>query len=234
MHIDNKFFKEQSGVIMVEAAIYFPIVIFTIFAMIYFGMVKYQQTILMFQVQKLAMLGAREAAYPGYQLLGTDESKQSSAVDFPTGTSFDEGTLNNYYDQTSRRLYGEWHFNYQEEENRLSNDLEGMLSQKSFLTGIQSTSSVKITNYVIGKNIEVSASYGLKTPQFLNYVGVPLDLTLSTKVEEMASSPAEFARNVDLSIDLTNFLLEQFGVKDNVDGFIRKMKDIKDKVLTQE
>ena len=50
----------------------------------------------------------------------------------------------------------------------------------------------------------------------------------------MASSPSEFARTVDLSVDLTEFLLEKFGVKDNVDDFIKKVKDIKDKVLTQK
>lgn len=61
-----------------------------------------------------------------------------------------------------------------------------------------------------------------------------MDLTLSTRVEEMASSPSEFARTVDLSVDLTEFLLEKFGVKDNVDDFIKKVKDIKDKVLTQK
>lgn len=230
----ERYGKNEAGVIMVEAAIYFPIVIFTVFAMIYLGMVKYQQTILNFQVMKLATLGAREAAYPGYSMLGTDAAKQSAGVDFPAGAKFDSTVLNEYYDQTSRRLYGEWHFNYSQEQESLNNDLEGMLRQKSFLTGVQSTSTVKISNYVLGRNISVSASYGLKTPAFLNYIGVPMDLTLSTKVEEMASSPSEFARTVDLSVDLTEFLLEKFGVKDNVDDFIKKVKDIKDKVLTQK
>ena len=46
----KKYWSEESGVVMVEASIYFPMVIFTVFAMIYFGMVKYQESILTFQI----------------------------------------------------------------------------------------------------------------------------------------------------------------------------------------
>ena len=129
----ERYGKNEAGVIMVEAAIYFPIVIFTVFAMIYLGMVKYQQTILNFQVMKLATLGAREAAYPGYSMLGTDVAKQSAGVDFPAGTKFDSTVLNEYYDQTSRRLYGEWHFNYSQEQESLNNGKRSVLAERANL-----------------------------------------------------------------------------------------------------
>ena len=42
---DNGFWRQESGAIMVEATIYYPIVIFVVFAMIYLGMAKYQETL---------------------------------------------------------------------------------------------------------------------------------------------------------------------------------------------
>lgn len=222
--------REESGVILVEAAIYFPIVIFTIFAMIYLGMVKYQESILTFQVQKIAVMGGREAAYQGYEVFDTNGSVQSSAVDFKKGTQYGS-QMKEYYDRHSEHLYNEWKFDYGEEAGSLEQELSEALGQSSFLTGITSSAKVHINNYVIGKSITVEASYGLESPKFLAYVGVPLDLTLKSTVTQNASNPAELVRNIDLAMDLIDFLLERFGVKDRVDVFLKKVEDIKNKIL---
>lgn len=222
--------NSERGAIMVEASIYFPIVIFTVFAMIYFGMVKYQESILNFQVQKLAVMGGREAAYQGYEAFSQDGSIQSSAVDFKAGKNF-SSEIESYYEKHSEHLYNEWKFNYEEEEGRLEGVLSEMLSKRSFLTGIETTADVEINSYVIGRSITVHATYGLKSPKFLSYVGVPLDLTLKTSVTQSAANPTELVRNIDLATDLIDFLLERFGVKDRVDSFLKKVEDIKNKIL---
>lgn len=56
----------QRGAIMVEAAIYFPITIAVVMAVIYFGLFKMQESYFFFQVERAAMELARETAYPGY------------------------------------------------------------------------------------------------------------------------------------------------------------------------
>lgn len=48
---------------------------------------------------------------------------------------------------------------------------------------------------------------------------------------QSASNPAELVRNIDLAGDLIDFLLERFGVKDQVDSFLKKAEDIKNKIL---
>ena len=236
----EKKLKEERGVIILEATIYFPIVIFTVIAMIYFGMVKYQQSVLTFQVEKTAILGGREVAYQGYKELETNQTKKSAAVDLEPGVAFSmsdgSGTMNqdaakNYYEQHSDHLYNEWKFNYSQEAYTLKGELEEALTQKSFLTGVEANASVNISNYVIGKSIEVTATYGLKSPRFLSLVGVPLDLKIGSSVIQNASNPTELVRNIDLAGDLINFLLERFGVKDQVDGFLKKVEDIKNKIL---
>ena len=56
----------QRGAIMVEAAIYFPITIAVVMAVIYFGLFKMQESYFFFQVERAALELARETAYPGY------------------------------------------------------------------------------------------------------------------------------------------------------------------------
>ena len=226
----TKNWKDESGVIMVEAAIYFPIVIFTVFAMIYLGMIKYQESILTYQVQRLAVIGSREVAYAGYEAFTGDGSLESTAVDFKGDSDF-QSNVETYYDAKAKHLYHEWQFQYGGEEGRLEGKLNDMLEQKSFLTGINTTADVKIRNYVIGKQITVKASYGLKSPKLLEYIGVPMDMTLHTTIVQSASNPVELVRNVDLAFDLIDFLMERFHVKDRVDSFLKKVEDIKDKIL---
>jgi len=222
--------KGERGAIMVEASIYFPIVIFTVFAMIYFGMVMFQDSILTFQVQKLATMGGREVAYPGYEAFSDDGSLFSTAVDFKAESNF-SSKMSGYYEGHSEHLYNEWRFDYAGEEQRLERELSDMLSKHSFLTGVQSDCEVHIENYVLGKSISVEASYGLKSPKFLSYVGVPLDLKLKSSIRQTASNPTEMVRNIELSADLIDFLLERFGVTDQVDSFLKKVEDIKNKIL---
>ena len=222
--------RSEAGVMLVEASIYFPMVIFTVFAMIYFGMVKYQESIFTFKVEKLAVVCGREVAYQGYEVFGGEDSLLSGAVDFREGSDFGS-RMEAYYTKHSEHLYNEWRFNYSEEEGRLTGRLSEMLSRRSFLTGVETRAKVEISNYVIGKSITVHAEYGLKSPKFLEYIGVPVDLTLKSGVTQSAANPTELVRNIDLAADLIDFLLERFGVKDRVDSFLKKVEDIKDKIL---
>ena len=91
-----KKWNEETGSIMVDASIYFPIVICPVFAMIYLGMVKYQESVLTFQVEKLAVIGAREIAYPGYEVFTEDGSLMSSSVDFKSESQFSSDEIKNY------------------------------------------------------------------------------------------------------------------------------------------
>lgn len=225
-----KQWKNESGVIMVEASIYFPIVIFTVVAMIYLGMVKYQESILHFQTNRLATLGGREVTYQGYEVFVGDSLKSSSAVDFDAGSDF-QSVIEDYYSLHSKHLYDEWNFKYDTEQNTLEQQLSEMLSGRSFLTGIDTDVDVTIDNYVLGQSMKISAQYRLKSPKFLKYIGVPLDLNLKTEVKQNISNPTELVRNVDLANDLIEYLLERLGVKDRVDSFLKKAKDIMDKIL---
>ena len=72
----------QRGAIMVEAAIYFPITIAVVMAVIYFGLFKMQESYFFFQVERAAMELARETAYPGYDKFTPDKPMENTRVDF--------------------------------------------------------------------------------------------------------------------------------------------------------
>ena len=71
----------QRGAIMVEAAIYFPITIAVVMAVIYFGLFKMQESYFFFQVERAALELARETAYPGYDKFTPDKPMESTRVD---------------------------------------------------------------------------------------------------------------------------------------------------------
>ena len=77
----------------------------------------------------------------------------------------------------------------------------------------------------------MTASYGVESPKFLEIIGVPLNLKMTTYVTQSAANPTELVRDIDLAGDLINFLLERFGVKGRVDDFLKKVEDIKNKIL---
>ena len=52
---------------MVEAALYFPITIAVVMAVIYLGLFKMQESYFFFQVERAAAQLAKEIAYPGYE-----------------------------------------------------------------------------------------------------------------------------------------------------------------------
>ena len=62
--------KREKGAVMVEAVIIFPIVLFTVFFLIYLGLFKLQEMATLYQVQRVAHQGALAVASPGYEKLG--------------------------------------------------------------------------------------------------------------------------------------------------------------------
>ena len=64
--------KNENGVIMVEATIYMPLVFCTVMALLYLALFNMQEYMLMYQVQRVAAVAAREEAYLGYEKFGME------------------------------------------------------------------------------------------------------------------------------------------------------------------
>ena len=63
----------EKGAIMVEAAIYVPLVLCTVMALIYLALFNMQEYMMMYEAQRVASVVAREEAYIGYDRFGMGE-----------------------------------------------------------------------------------------------------------------------------------------------------------------
>lgn len=68
--------KNESGSIIVEASIYFPLVLCAVMSLLYLALFNMQEYLLMFQVQKTAAVATREEAYLGYEQFGMGDGNE--------------------------------------------------------------------------------------------------------------------------------------------------------------
>ena len=69
----------ERGAVLVEASIYFPLVICTVIAMIYLGLFQMQEAALSYVAERVALEASRGEAYLGYHVLGMNQGRN---VDF--------------------------------------------------------------------------------------------------------------------------------------------------------
>ena len=104
--------NSETGAIMVEAAIYFPITIGIVMVVLYFGLFKLQESYFFFQVERAATELAREASYPGYDSFTDENPLKNSKVDFDWENGPSESQTKSYYAAYKavlrRSTDGEW------------------------------------------------------------------------------------------------------------------------------
>ncbi|MBR5508468.1 MAG: hypothetical protein IKV59_00275 [Lachnospiraceae bacterium] len=224
----------EKGAVMVEAAIYMPLVLCTVMALIYLALFNMQEYMMMYQVQRVAAVAAREEAYIGYEYFGMGADQE---IDFDWG----EG---NYPSAENVTAY------YKEHSNKVSNmyrELTGWFTDSSgsyegrfasaardaslLALGNISSPEVEIDKGLLGTKVTVTITHSLPMPGVIRYLGLSEQFTLRTAAYTYSVNPADFVRNVDLAVDLTSYVLEKLGWKDNVNGFFDKTKEILGKIL---
>lgn len=220
--------QDQQGAIVVEAALYFPITIAVVMAVIYLGLFKMQESYFFFQVERAASQLAKEIAYPGYEEFQDKEPLSDSSIDFsweePSGEQVEayydayNGTLSKIYriglkDNTAQRLK-----QYQDALCKYST-LFSMGTAKAY---------IRVDSHFISSSVFAELRYEIPTPGILRYIGVKDTLTLYSAAYQPVMNTTDFVRNVDLAWDLTNFLLDKFGMKDKADKFAESFNKVKE------
>lgn len=233
----NNMRKEQ-GAIMVEAAIYMPLVLCTVMALLYLAVFNMQEYMLMYQVEKIASVAAREEAYPGYEEFNMGGS---NAVDFSWGEQEipSQEKVSAYYEAHHgdiRALYreiggvlsavGAVHHDGQSYGSRFA----GAVRQSSLIAlGSISVPEVNIDNGFFGTGITVTITHATPVPGVLKYLGYQGSTTVRAAAYSYSVNPSEFVRNVDLAADLTSYIMEKLGISGGYKEFLSKT----DKVLSQ-
>lgn len=224
--------QNQRGAIMVEAAIYFPITIAVVMAVLYLGLFKMQESYFFFQTERAAMNLAREIAYPGYESFSGEEPLQGNRVDFSWEGEPDARKVQSYYRAYNGSVSRIYRWGLEGKTQSRVQKYKDALAKNSGLFSLgQTEASVKVNNGFFSKSVQTELRYVIRTPGILRFLGVKDKLTLYAGAYEPVLNTTDFVRNIDLASDMGKFLLKKLGLADDAEKFAAKFNEIKNKFL---
>lgn len=231
--------SREKGAIMVEASIYVPIVLCVVMMMIYYAIFAMQQYMLMYEAERASIIIAREEAYLGYENF---QMGQNNQIDFDWGDSGQpsadqvEAYYNEYNNKVSH-IYREigsvitaigWSDPSAASEERLT----GAGRETVFLAlGTVGDADISIDRGIFGTKVVVSIEHSFPTPGVLRFVGLDERLAIKSSAYTFSVNGTNMVRNVDFACDLVTYILDKFGLGDEVSGFVEKMNLVLDKIL---
>ncbi len=235
--IDNhmKKQKNENGAIMVEAALYMPLVICTVMALIYLAVFNMQEYMLMFQAQKAAAVASREEAYLGYGEFRMGSGKE---IDFSWGDGNmpSEDKITAYYEAYHTRLKdlyrGIGRFFSGGTSPDYSSRFADMASESALIAlGRISSPEIEVDRGFLGTEIKVTITHSFPIPGVLRYLGYDRSTTIKAAAYSYSVNPGEFVRNVDLAADFIDYVMKKLGLADNYNEFWEKTNKILDVIL---
>ena len=219
----------ESGAIIVEASIYFPITIGIVMVIIYLGLFKIQESYFFFQVERVASMCTREIAYPGYEEFSQENLLEDSAIDFSWENGPTEKQVKNYYDAYGGCLTKIYRLGMSSKNLERLSGYQKALEKTSALFSMGTTkASVRMENNALSKTIYAEIQYKIPTPGILRYLGVKDSLTLYAAACQPVMNSTDFVRNIDLAWDMGNFLLKKLGLDGKANEFIQKFNRVKE------
>lgn len=228
--------KLEQGTVLVEASIYFPLVICTVLAMIYLGLLRMQESALMYQVDRIAAEAAREEAYPGYEVFDMNVGRN---LDFVWGGNMPpEDSVEDYFRahhaniaDLYREVFGMFRGTGGSEADYEAKYAHAAEAVTLISVGTIGAPDVEIHKGLLSSNVTVTITHHIPLPGVLRYLGIEEDLIVETKRTKDILNPGEFVRNVDLAVDLTDYLLEKIDPGGNITGFLSKTQEILQNIL---
>lgn len=230
--------EKENGSIMVEATIYMPLVICTVFALIYLALFNMQENLMMYEAQRVAAVTARGIAYTGYESFGMGADNEIE-FNWGSGNYPSESEITNYYakrNDSIKELYREISSvltaAFGDPASTYKRDFVNAARDAALVSlGDISNPDIRVDKGLLGTNVTVTFTHSLPTPGVMKYLGIEDELEIKTSAYTYSGNPAAFVRNVDLSVDLVSYVLEKFGVKDDVDAFMTKTKKVLNEIL---
>ncbi len=189
--------KNETGSLIVESAIVFPIMFFLLLFIIYIGNMFYEQAKVENIVLKNAIYGAESIADPFH----ADMSAEKPSL--PTNVK--EVHIHPY-----RYLFGA---DYSAIEQEINDKVENEINSISLIFFNNSRANIKGTDNsnkkyaqynrnFIYSNFVVQVNYEVKFPVRFLFTENPTIFTLSARAEVLVNDETEFIRNVDMAYDL--------------------------------
>lgn len=232
--------NSEKGAVMVEAAIYMPLVLCTVMALIYLALFNMQEYMMMYQAQRVAAVVAREEVYIGYDKFGMGANNEID-FDWGFGNFPSEGEITAYYkahNQTLPQMYREIGSLLHllgvpgADSGKYMGRFGNAAVDASLLAlGTVSQPDIDIAYGLLGTQVTVTIKHSLPTPGVIRYLGLQDGLTLYESAYTYSGNPSEFVRNVDLAADLTAHIFEKLGLSSQYNGFMSKTSEVLGKIL---
>lgn len=225
--------KKQDGALIVEATFIMPLVVLTVFALIYLGLFKLQDVAILYQVQFVSRQVNNVVSSPGYIELGKPNSKSLDFNDEPSS-----GSITNYYKayhKDWKRLYREifgadsWMGSWSAEGGKKGYAYD-VLREVYIFTGANLLySNVKTKRNFLSYNIIIESGIEYPMPGLLKLFGMKGNVKVFSATETTAMNPADFIRDVDLAWDSVKALGKLLDI--DVQGFASKAGNAINKFL---
>ena len=206
----NAIRKKEKGMFTVEAVFVIPIMLLSIFAIIYLSVVHYQNIVAVAEATRAAN---RVASYWSY--IGTSNPV---ALNDDIGSAEDIITRDLYTDRSPYRFiietgsaidgsFGGLSVRRDNGQRYASNRVAG-LKFNTYSTGAVNA-RLKTEVGFLSSYVTVSVSKGYKNPlgSLLETLGVEDAAAYENQAKSLITSPSEFIRNVDMIFQIGNFLL---------------------------
>lgn len=207
--------KNNKGAIVVEAVFVIPIVIIVIYVLIYMGLMQVQKQIIYNETQKISQKLIKNISFPGYEYLALLSEEDLKNCDYNRIFS-----VHNPY----RYL-----FNNTKVCSSYIDLLKTNINNSKIIKIILDEPHINIINRGLTKQLNISVDYCYDISFMSKLLGINNVVKSNVVIRSCAIDSPEFIRNVDISFDLIDFLLQQLGLKDKIELFYDKINTFKSK-----
>lgn len=236
-----RFLRCENGAELIEAALIYPLVLLVISGLIYFGLFVLQYTTVSAYAQKIALIAAREVAYPGYVGLISQDKLEGSAVevqldDYSQAASSDVINIEQSVKNVNTRAYRYWSpdpldtasFNDYQPKSTLKKMMQNMVEHNSIMVGKQeATVNIRCKNMIIMQYVTVEVEQEVLNNQLMTALGYK-DPTIHVTATATVGDTDEFIRNTDFVCDAMEMIAQKLGI--DVKSLRDKVNDIKEKL----
>lgn len=249
-----RFLHREDGAELIEAALLYPFVLLVLGGLIYTGLFILQYITVGAYAQKVALLAAREVAYPGYIKLISADALTTSAVeiqlkDYTKAASSDKNNANGMVISfptaayaVNARAYRYWQSdplqpNFKAKNTNIQSRkydsasilekiLRDMVQKNGMLLG-KTAPEVHVTcqNYIVAQYVTVTIDQDLMNNQLLRALGVEQP-SVHVSATAAANDTDEFVRNTDFVCDALEMIAKKLHI--DVDAIRDKVDSVKE------
>lgn len=217
----NRKLKNESGLVIVEAAIVFPVMFFVLLFIIFIGNMYFEQAKVDDIVATYAVKGAQYIADPSLYEMDENGIVPRSVKDTDVepyrlvlGSLSSNGSVAQLEDTISKRV-----------KEEIGGGLIFFSNSSANVIGSDNAKIAKFKSYIVYSTFTVQVNYEIKFPiRFLGEAS-PTIVKLSSRSEVAVNDTPEFIRNIDMVVDLldgTKLAETVQSMFDKINTFIKK------------